>query len=69
MPVKNISLGERKVRMALGSILILLSILLFFSNQIYPAVALFAIGLIPFVTSVTGTCPFYCAMKRSTNKQ
>lgn len=69
MPVKNIGLSERKDRMILGIILMLLSILLFFANQVYPAIVIFVIGLIPLATSITGTCPVYCAMKHSTNNQ
>ena len=69
MPPVNIGLSERKVRLVIGLLLMLTSILLLTFNQLHFAIAVFAFALIPLFTSITGTCPFYCAMKKSTNTE
>ena len=69
MPVKNIGLTDRKIRLIIGLVLVLLGLLFFTINLTHVAIAVFAISLIPLFTSATGTCPLYCATKHSTNKQ
>ena len=69
MPVKNIGLSERKIRFLFGILLILTSLLFLISNYVDVSIAFLGFSLIPLFTSITGTCPFYCAMRRSTNNQ
>ena len=67
MPPKNIGMSERKIRFTRGLLIIGSGITLIFLNQIYIGFAILVIGLIPFGTSITGSCPFYCATRKSTN--
>ena len=67
MPIKNVGLTDRKIRLMLGAVLILLSLTFFLTNQVLEGLVLLGVSLIPIATSITGTCPFYCATKRSTN--
>ena len=69
MPVKNIGLTDRKIRLLIGLLLAILGIMFFTINQVHIAITVFAISFIPLFTSATGTCPLYCATKHSTNKQ
>lgn len=68
MPPKNIGIAERKSRLVIGLILLLVSIISFVVfNQPIIALVFFIVAFVPLFTSATGTCPLYCATGRSTN--
>lgn len=56
MSVKSTIILDRRIRLALGIVLILLSILLILTNQVHVGIAVFGIGLIPIAFSLAGTC-------------
>ena len=67
MSVKNTILTDRRIRLVFGVVLILLSIILFFINQVHIGIAVFGIGLIPIAFSLAGTCT-NCGNKDSTDQ-
>ena len=69
MSAKNVSFADRKIRLLIGLVLILLGIVFFAINQAHLGIFVVAISLIPLFTSATGTCPLNNSRKQSANQE
>ena len=69
MSVRNVSLADRKIRLVIGLLFVLLGIVFYAVNQIHFAIFVVAISLIPLFTSATGTCPLNSSKKQSANQE
>jgi hypothetical protein len=68
MPPKNIGISDRRIRLIIGILLLLIGSVMFLINQILISGIILLLRFVPLFTSVTGRCPLYCATGKSTIK-